>query len=105
MLNEAKERYYNNKFPDCAGYSRKTWKLIDEVVNGENERNNVIQSLNINNCTVTDPQTDSNYMNKYLSCVGQDLSSKGTVRRIFLKKKRRKLKNYHVFVHALGSLW
>ena len=74
MLKDAKIRYYNNKFHNFSGNYKKTWKLINEVVKGENESNTNIHSININNENIQELQIISNYFNNYFASIGQNIS-------------------------------
>ena len=72
MLSAAKTSYYETKFKNNAGNPKETWKLIDKIVNGDNEKNTSVQYLNINDTKVVDPHIISSYINCYFSNSGEE---------------------------------
>ena len=59
---------------------RKTWQAINALLNGRKRRRlkliNKLKDPEINNSIVNDPSRIPNIINKYFSCVGNNLATK-----------------------------
>ena len=74
MLINAKKQYYKTKFKETTGNSKKTWELINEVINKSKEKPK-IEYINVNNIKVTDPQILCNNFNTYFANIGKNLAN------------------------------
>lgn len=63
MLKDVKDNYYNCKIDSEAGGSKCGWKILNQILNTMVNSNIVIESMNINNITVINPNIISNYIN------------------------------------------
>jgi hypothetical protein len=63
-IREVKQLYYKNKFKNCDGNSKATWRVINEITGQKSQNINVI-SLEINKESVSDPCLVSEEFNNY----------------------------------------
>lgn len=76
MIEEAKQQHYCRKFNCYTGDGKKTWKVINEIINSKIQRHATVDQLSVDEVITSDPKIISNYMNNYFSCIGSDLSKK-----------------------------
>ena len=74
LLRVAESNYYKDRFGAAAGDMRRTWSLLNTVLNKNNLRAK-IDSLNIEDKIVSDNQRISDHLNHYFSNIGENLAA------------------------------
>lgn len=72
LKEKSKKKYYTDKLTQCEGDSKQTWKILKELTDGYNER----QQTEPDNMD----QIKSNYYNNYFATVGSDIQKKLNVK-------------------------
>ena len=68
---QSKNRYYQNRFNDCKNDSSKTWNIINDIVKNKSKFYTISTKLEIDSCTLTDPQQILNSLNSHFSTIGK----------------------------------
>lgn len=72
-LATAKKEYYKSKLNLVAGNSKKTWSLINEILNVK-KKTTTIDEISIDGTKVSNPYAVCNHFNSYFSSVGKELA-------------------------------
>jgi hypothetical protein len=64
------------KIKECQSNLRKSWKIINEVINRKKRINIKNDNLNINGIRTGDPDMIANHFNRYFTNIGLNLDSK-----------------------------
>ena len=73
-IRQAKIMFYHNKFNSCISDSRKTWRMIKELLNRSSHKN-LPDHMSINGHKVTDEGQIANHFNKYFGEIGSKMAS------------------------------
>lgn len=73
IINKAKTNYYNNIFTSDKS-NKKLWEEINSLLNN-NENSKHIESIIVNNDTITDSKTIANEFNNFFSTIGEKLNT------------------------------
>ena len=72
LKEKSKKKYYTDKLSQCDGDSRQTWKILKELTEGYNDR----QQIEPDNMD----QTKANHYNDYFATVGSEIQNKLNVK-------------------------
>ena len=72
-IKKAKNNYYQGKFIQCSGDSKKTWRNINNLTNKKSKKND-ISEINVNNEIITRPSEIACRFNNYFSNVAETLA-------------------------------
>ena len=75
MIKVAKKEYYEKKFTDNHGNSKKTWDVINSVLGEKSNKKTNIKSIKCNNKIVTDKNEICNSLNSFFANVGHDINA------------------------------
>ena len=73
VIKHAKENFYSNKFAECKGDRKKTWKIINQV-RGKSNRS-IKPLFNIDNKKITDRRIIANAFNKYFTSIAENMNA------------------------------
>ena len=76
MIRISKRRHYKERFEQTQGNTRKTWHLINEVINKQKTYKTLPNSFTYNNNEITDPYEIAKKFNEYFANVGPKLAEK-----------------------------
>ena len=71
MIRISKRRHYKERFEQTQGNIRKTWHLINEVINKQKTYKTLPNSFTYNNNETTDPYEIANKFNEYFANVAR----------------------------------
>ena len=74
IINNAKKMHYLRIFSDDKN-NKKTWQEINKLLNGNNSSNLHIESLKLNEVSVTDANLIADILNKHFSSVGDKMNN------------------------------
>ena len=75
QISFAKKQYFSNLLYTIKKDMKKTWRIFNNLIKpGKQNKNNIIESLLINGCEVTDNTQISNAFNDHFSTVGRNIS-------------------------------
>ena len=75
MIKVAKKEYYEKKFTDNHGNSKKTWDVINSALGKKSNKKTNIKSIKCNNKIVTDKNEICNSLNSFFANVGHDINA------------------------------
>ncbi len=70
----AKKLYFQRKFKENTGNSKKTWDTLNEAL-GKEKKNQYVDKININGVSSSDPKEIANHFNRFFTQVGKNISS------------------------------
>jgi hypothetical protein len=70
----AKKLYFQHKFQENTGNSKKTWDTLNEAL-GKEKKNQSVDKININGVSSSDPKEIANHFNRFFTQVGKNISS------------------------------
>ena len=70
----AKKRYYSEQLNQYKTDIKKTWRILNELCNKNNNKTTSCDSFHINNQEVTEPMAISNEFNRYFTNIGNQLA-------------------------------
>ena len=76
IIRISKKRYYKEKFAEMHNNLKKTWELINEVINKRNSKKSLPNKFYQGNEEITDPVNIAETFNKYFVDVGPNLAQK-----------------------------
>ena len=76
LIRISKKRHYIEKFEQTQGNVKKTWSLINEVMNKNKSNKNFPNTFTYNENEITDPYEIANKFNEYFANVGPKLAGK-----------------------------
>ena len=76
LVRISKRRRYKEKFEQTQGNIRKTWNLINEVINKQKTYKNLPNLFIYKNNEITDPHEIANKFNEYFANGGSKLTEK-----------------------------
>ena len=93
-LNAARRTYYQNKSREYSGNAKKTWQLINEVLNRK-KKSKISNKFIVNDEETTDPEVIASKFNYYFVNIGKQLSeaarNEHLVFREYLQEQQREL--------------
>ena len=75
LLRVAEKEYYANQFQNFTANMRKTWRLLNSIINKTNV-NDDIKSLSVNDTLITEKKIIVKSLNSYFANIGSQLSNK-----------------------------
>ena len=75
-LKEEKQKYYLNKLDEAMGNSKKTWSILNNILNNKINRSHVIKKLKVNNELIEDSEQIANEFNTYFTNIGKKILTK-----------------------------
>ena len=72
-LDSAKKTYFQNRFTRNRNNSKKSWGVLNEILNRK-RKSSLCGSLLINNCLTSDKNLIAEHFNNYFSCIGTTLA-------------------------------
>ncbi len=73
LITRAKQKFYGNKINECAGNSKKTWEIINDI-RGK-KRREIKPNFIIDNERITNRRLIANEFNKYFASIASDLNA------------------------------
>ena len=70
LTRDAKREYYNAKFDAAQGNSKKTWGVLNKLLNKKTKNKSHIKEIKTDGETITDPQLICNQLNTYFANIG-----------------------------------
>jgi hypothetical protein len=70
----AKKLYFQRKFQENTGNSKKTWDTLNEAL-GKSKKAQSVDKININGVSSSDPKEIANHFNRFFTQVGKNISS------------------------------
>ena len=83
----AKRQYYIDRCTSMKSNTKKLWQTLNNVIGQHRDKSCCIESLKVNNITITDPSKISNSMCDYFSNVGKHFTNK-------IKRPKRDINSY-----------
>ena len=75
-IDDARKNFYNMKFAACSNDSKKTWSLVNNILNYQRSSSSHISSLlSSNNIICTEASDIANEFSNYFGCVASNLKS------------------------------
>ena len=75
LIRTAKKLYYESQFTYFQSNLKKSWSLLNQAINKMPKKSDTLNSITINNISVTDPLTIANHFNTFFTSVAKKLSS------------------------------
>ena len=76
LIRISKKRHYKEKFEQTQGNVKKTWSLINKIINKNKSNKNFPSAFSYNENDITDPYEIANKFNEYFANVGPKLAEK-----------------------------
>ena len=71
-----KKEYFHNKITSFKGDSKWLWKFSNGYIYRQIDKNNILNSLNVNDIDVTEKREIADNLNLHFSTVGKEVSKK-----------------------------
>ena len=76
LLNKAEKDYYSKKLHDCHGDQKRSWKIINSLLNKNNEKSPPSYEFNCENIIISDCKLIADKFNNYFVNIGKTLAEK-----------------------------
>ena len=76
-----KKKYYSNKIQESVGNLKQTWKIANQILN-KSSKTTKIDSIRLDDKTITDKKIIPNIMNEYFCNIGNSLKEAFLMKRI-----------------------
>lgn len=74
LIKNAKTNYYKNKLKDASGNGKKTWEIINTIMNRGRKSSSHNITLNIDNESITKPSHVASTFNNFFTNIGKNLA-------------------------------
>ena len=69
-----RNRYFSQKLEDCHGDIKETWRVLNAAM-GRKSKTTVINSLDVNSKTITDPESIAEELNLHFSTIAEKVQA------------------------------
>ena len=76
LIKTSKNEYYKNKLNDALGNSKKSWEIVNNLLNNKKNKTTLIKNIKSNGVEITDNEAICDKMNEHFASVGQKLAEK-----------------------------
>ena len=76
LIKKSKSEYYKNKLDNALGNSKQTWKIINNILNNQKNKQTYIKNIKSNGIILTENNAICDKMNEFFASVGQKLAEK-----------------------------
>ena len=99
----SKKNYYENLLKNAQGNTRKTWEVINKVINKRKKGHQLPSELKINNNVIKEPADIINNLNAYFSTIGEQNCNTQNDYNEISKTLNFSQKNSFVWVDTTGA--